>query len=103
VAERDPMWMNRTTRCRAGFQGSILVPMSLKSWCAMITNAPPRGASRKAMARRYQNDNSVIRTNIGNSDGTVGGRKAVMGALALYLEFINLFLSLLRLFGDRRD
>jgi uncharacterized protein len=36
-------------------------------------------------------------------DGTVGGRKAVMGALALYLDFIILFLSLLRLFGDRRD
>jgi hypothetical protein len=35
-------------------------------------------------------------------DGTVAGRKAVMGALALYLDFINLFLSLLRLFGDRR-
>ncbi len=35
-------------------------------------------------------------------DGTIGGRKAVMGALALYLDFINLFLSLLRLFGDRR-
>jgi len=35
-------------------------------------------------------------------DGTVVGRKAVMGALALYLDFINLFLSLLRLMGDRR-
>src|ERR1043165_3866619 len=35
-------------------------------------------------------------------DGTVSGRKAVMGALALYLDFINLFLMLLRLFGDRR-
>jgi FtsH-binding integral membrane protein len=35
-------------------------------------------------------------------DGTVAGRKAVMGALALYLDFINLFLMLLRLFGDRR-
>ncbi|MTW18098.1 BAX inhibitor (BI)-1/YccA family protein [Rhodoplanes serenus] len=35
-------------------------------------------------------------------DGTVGGRKAVMGALALYLDFINLFLMLLRLVGDRR-
>ena len=35
-------------------------------------------------------------------DGTVGGRKAVMGALRLYLDFINLFLMLLRLFGDRR-
>ena len=37
-----------------------------------------------------------------NDDGTVGGRKAVMGALSLYLDFINLFLMLLRLFGDRR-
>ena len=35
-------------------------------------------------------------------DGTVAGRKAVMGALQLYLDFINLFLSLLRLLGDRR-
>jgi FtsH-binding integral membrane protein len=35
-------------------------------------------------------------------DGTVGGRKAVMGALTLYLDFINLFLMLLRIFGERR-
>jgi len=35
-------------------------------------------------------------------DGTVAGRKAVMGALTLYLDFINLFLMMLRLFGDRR-
>jgi FtsH-binding integral membrane protein len=35
-------------------------------------------------------------------DGTIAGRKAVMGALNLYLDFINLFLMLLRLFGDRR-
>jgi FtsH-binding integral membrane protein len=35
-------------------------------------------------------------------DGTVAGRKVVMGALALYLDFINLFLMLLRLLGDRR-
>ncbi|WP_010301508.1 Bax inhibitor-1/YccA family protein [Candidatus Odyssella thessalonicensis] len=31
------------------------------------------------------------------------GKKAVMGALTLYLDFINIFISLLRLFGDRRD
>ncbi|NVO12884.1 MAG: Bax inhibitor-1/YccA family protein [Rhodoplanes sp.] len=37
-----------------------------------------------------------------NDDGTVAGRKAVMGALSLYLDFINLFLMLLRLVGDRR-
>jgi hypothetical protein len=35
-------------------------------------------------------------------DGTTAGRKAVMGALRLYLDFINLFLMLLRIFGDRR-
>jgi FtsH-binding integral membrane protein len=37
-----------------------------------------------------------------NDDGTVTGRKAIMGALSLYLDFINMFLMLLRLFGDRR-
>ena len=37
-----------------------------------------------------------------NDDGTVASRKAIMGALRLYLDFINLFLMLLRLFGDRR-
>jgi len=35
-------------------------------------------------------------------DGTIAGRKAVMGALSLYLDFINLFLMMLRLFGGRR-
>jgi FtsH-binding integral membrane protein len=37
-----------------------------------------------------------------NDDGTIAGRKAVMGALRLYLDFINLFMFLLQLFGDRR-
>jgi FtsH-binding integral membrane protein len=36
-------------------------------------------------------------------DGTVAGRKAIMGALTLYLDFINLFLMLLRLFGQSRN
>ncbi len=35
-------------------------------------------------------------------DGSaVAGKKAIMGALRLYLDFINLFLMLLRLFGNR--
>ena len=38
----------------------------------------------------------------GNDDSQSAGRKAVMGALSLYLDFINLFLMLLRLVGDRR-
>ena len=37
-----------------------------------------------------------------NDDGSVAGRKAIMGALALYLDFLNIFLFMLQLFGDRR-
>jgi uncharacterized protein len=33
----------------------------------------------------------------------IAGKKAVLGALALYLDFINLFMMLLQLFGQRRD
>lgn len=32
----------------------------------------------------------------------VASKKAVMGALTLYMDFINLFIMLLRFFGDRR-
>ena len=37
-----------------------------------------------------------------NDDGSVAGRKAIFGALRRYLDFINLFLMMLRLFGSRR-
>ena len=37
-----------------------------------------------------------------SDSGEVMGKKAVMGALTLYLDFINLFIMLLRLFGQRR-
>jgi FtsH-binding integral membrane protein len=36
-----------------------------------------------------------------HDDGTLSSRKAIMGALRLYLDFINLFLMLLQLFGNR--
>lgn len=36
-----------------------------------------------------------------NDDGTVSGRKSIMGALRLYLDFINLFMMMLSLFGSR--
>jgi len=36
-------------------------------------------------------------------DDVVAGRKAIMGALSLYLDFINLFLMMLRLFGQNRE
>lgn len=35
--------------------------------------------------------------------GEMGQRMAVMGAFNLYLDFINLFLYMLRFFGNRRD
>jgi FtsH-binding integral membrane protein len=35
-------------------------------------------------------------------DGELVGKKAIMGALRLYLDFINLFLFLLRFMGNRR-
>ncbi|HEX9703190.1 MAG TPA: Bax inhibitor-1/YccA family protein [Rhodospirillales bacterium] len=35
-------------------------------------------------------------------DGETHSKKAIMGALKLYLDFINLFIMLLHLFGDRR-
>jgi FtsH-binding integral membrane protein len=37
-----------------------------------------------------------------NYGGEAIGKLAVMGALSLYLDFINLFLYLLRFIGDRR-
>jgi FtsH-binding integral membrane protein len=35
--------------------------------------------------------------------GEIADKKAVQGALALYLDFINLFMMLLHLFGQRRE
>ena len=37
-----------------------------------------------------------------DADTESGQKSAIMGALALYLDFINLFLMLLRFFGNRR-
>jgi FtsH-binding integral membrane protein len=36
------------------------------------------------------------------SDGAMAGKAAIMGALALYLDFLNIFLFLLRFMGNRR-
>ena len=48
-------------------------------------------------------DTQKIREIYMSADSTdVQGRKVVVGALNLYLDFINLFLALLRLMGDRR-
>jgi uncharacterized protein len=36
-------------------------------------------------------------------DDVIAGKKAIMGALALYLDFLNLFLFMLQFLGQRRD
>lgn len=51
-------------------------------------------------------DTAKIKTladGMGMNDDEAVGRVAVIGALELYLDFINLFLYLIRLFGKRRD
>ena len=44
----------------------------------------------------------VMGEQIASDDRDGFRRYAIMGALTLYLDFINLFLMLLRIFGDRR-
>lgn len=39
---------------------------------------------------------------VASDDGTVAGRKAIFGALKLYLDFLNLFIFLLRFLGTQR-
>ena len=46
-------------------------------------------------------DTQNIRQIVSHDSDT--GREEVLGALSLYLNFINLFLSLLQLFGDKKD
>jgi FtsH-binding integral membrane protein len=43
----------------------------------------------------------IYEAGLGNPD--TEKRMVIMGALALYLDFINLFIQLLRIFGKRRD
>jgi FtsH-binding integral membrane protein len=48
-------------------------------------------------------DTQKIKSMYLEADGAdVMTKKAIMGALTLYLDFINLFVMLLRLFGERR-
>jgi FtsH-binding integral membrane protein len=45
---------------------------------------------------------SIKESYVASDDGTAAGRKAIFGALRLYLDFINLFLMLMQLMGNRR-
>lgn len=46
-------------------------------------------------------DTQKIRELVSVEDGS--GSEEILGALSLYLNFINIFLSLLQLFGDRKE
>ena len=46
---------------------------------------------------------SIKEMYVASDDGQLAGKKSIMGALRLYLDFLNLFLMLLQLFGNRRD
>lgn len=48
-------------------------------------------------------DTQQIKTMAAQAPGSSLGRLATLGALSLYLDFINLFLYLLRFFGGNRD
>jgi hypothetical protein len=49
-------------------------------------------------------DTQRIKEMYWEADGQeVASKKAILGALTLYLDFINLFMMLLQLFGQRRD
>jgi uncharacterized protein len=49
-------------------------------------------------------DTQNIKEMYWEGDGTVvAGKKAIMGALRLYLDFLNLFLMLMQLMGNRRN
>ena len=49
-------------------------------------------------------DTQQIKEMYYEADGSeIAGKKAIMGALRLYLDFINLFMMLMQLLGTRRD
>jgi FtsH-binding integral membrane protein len=49
-------------------------------------------------------DTQLIKEMYWDGDSEViAGKKSIMGALALYLDFINLFLMLMQLMGNRRS
>ena len=45
---------------------------------------------------------SIKESYYAQADGSTAGKMAIMGALRLYLDFVNLFIMLMRLLGNRR-
>lgn len=72
-------WANSTLECIVSIAG-VLIFIGLTAW-----------------------DTQSIKRMAENSGGFSVSRLATIGALSLYLDFINLFLYLLRFFGSSRD
>jgi FtsH-binding integral membrane protein len=80
-----------------GLIGIIIASLSISALeRALLAHLGARRAHLHRPHRRHAEHQRDVQP-----DGA--GRKAVMGALPLYLDFINLFLMLLQLFGDRRE
>src|SRR3954466_14035430 len=106
------LWGYTTKRDLSGW-GSFLLIGLVGLLIAMVLNAiwpsGPMGLTISAVgilifAGLTAYDTQKIKSMyfVVQGSGELAAKSAVMGALALYLDFINMFLFLLRLFGDRR-
>ena len=69
---------------------------------AIEFGTPP--GSLRSLSRTHEIAVTVDRDLYDEIDASdVMGKKAIMGALTLYLDFINLFIMLLQLFGNQRE
>jgi FtsH-binding integral membrane protein len=86
-----------------GLIGFMLVTMLFPS---MLTNAVSMTISTLGIlifaGLTAYDTQQIKQLNLSNSSPDMQKKAAITGALRLYLDFINLFLSVLRLFGDRR-
>ncbi len=79
---------------------ALVVNMFLKSdMMAWVTSVAGVGIFAGLTAYDTQKIKNIYYV---GDDGTVAARKSVIGALVLYLDFINMFMFLLRLMGSRR-
>jgi len=105
------LWGYTTKRDLTGF-GSFLIMGLIGLFIAMVVNIFLRspmmmwvmsiaGVGIFAGLTAYDTQKIKDMYYVGD-DGTLAGKKAIMGALNLYLDFINMFQFLLYLMGNRR-